>query len=221
MLPLGNRCKVFTASKCVHNRLDWAARPCRSVHTVGDGGDGHFGLVEVRVEALEHSARDHTVQFCHTVGVLREPQTEVCHVEAGGVVFRAKRHHFVYRNTRCELRSAILAGLQIAFDEVVFEAVDSCRYRGVRGEEGGCANNRQGSLPVFAFVHHLTDALHAEESCVTLVHVVHIRVRNTVDVAVALNGADAADAEHQLLLDAVLNIAAVETVGDDAEVLRV
>ena len=53
------------------------------------------------------------------------------------------------------------------------------------------------------------DALQAEEAGVTLVAVEDLR--EGVDL---LEGADAADAEEDLLLEAVLGVAAVETVGD-------
>ena len=56
------------------------------------------------------------------------------------------------------------------------------------------------------------DALEAEEPGVALVHVEHLGVD-----AEGLEGPDAADAQQDLLAEAVLDVAAVEAVGDGAE----
>ena len=57
--------------------------------------------------------------------------------------------------------------------------------------------------------HELADALEAEEPRVALVHVEHVGLQ-----AERAQGADAADAEHDLLAQAVVLVAAVEAVGD-------
>ena len=65
-------------------------------------------------------------------------------------------------------------------------------------------------------MHELADALEAEEAGVALVGVEHLAVD-----AEGVEGADAADAEEDLLAEPVLGLAAVEAVGDVAEVGRV
>ena len=63
-------------------------------------------------------------------------------------------------------------------------------------------------------VDELADALDAEEAGVALVGVEDLRRGRAGDRAVGAHGADAADAEQQLLLQPVLAAAAVEPVGD-------
>ncbi len=65
------------------------------------------------------------------------------------------------------------------------------------------------------------DAFGAEEAGVSLVHVEDVGVGQAVDARVGAHGADTADAGEDLLLDPVVLVAAVEAVGDPAQLLVV
>ena len=91
------------------------------------------------------------------------------------------------------------------------EAVDPGRHRRVGGEDapGPHGFDRLGERQALA--HELADPLQPEEAGVPLVGVEHLRLE-----AQRLQGADAADAEEDLLADAVLGVAAVEPIGHES-----
>ena len=64
----------------------------------------------------------------------------------------------------------------------------------------------------------LADPLQAEEARVALVGVEHLGLRVPGDRAVRADGAHPADADEDLLADALVLVAAVEPVGDAAQV---
>ena len=69
--------------------------------------------------------------------------------------------------------------------------------------------------------HVLADALQAQEAGVALVHVEDVRGRVALDRGEGADGAHPADAGQHLLLDPVVLVAAVEPVGDVAQVVLV
>ncbi len=90
------------------------------------------------------------------------------------------------------------------------EAVDASRDRGVGGEDGPGAHRLDGRVRVQALaLDQPPDALQAEEAGVALVGVEDLRLQ-----AERLQRAHPADAEQDLLPQAVLAAAAVEPVGD-------
>ena len=98
---------------------------------------------------------------------------------------------------------------------VAVEAVDAGRHRGVRGEHRAGAHRLQRLVEAETVVlDELADALDTEEARVALVGVEHLGRRRAGDLAVGADGAHAADAEQQFLLEPVLAPAAVEPVGD-------
>ena len=87
----------------------------------------------------------------------------------------------------------------------------------MRREDGGAADERLGLVEREAAAgHRLGDALRAEERGVALVH-----VRAGDLEAERLDGAQAADAEQDLLAEAVELVSAVELAGDAAQLGRV
>ena len=107
-------------------------------------------------------------------------------------------------------RHAALA--EVARHEVAREAVDAGRHRRVRREDRARAHDLQRVLGIAARVlDQAPHALDAEEAGVALVHVEH----RGLDAARG-ERLDAADAEQDLLAQAVLAVAAVEAVGDGA-----
>ena len=104
-------------------------------------------------------------------------------------------------------------------DEADREAVDARGHRGVGGEDGAGADGRERLLEVEAGVgHELADALEPEEARVALVGVEDLGRRVPGQPAERADRAHAADADEDLLADAVLRVAAVEAVGDLAQV---
>ena len=114
-------------------------------------------------------------------------------------------HQLVER--RCRTRAANDA--EVLLHQLGREAVDAGRHRCVRGEHTAGANDldrlgeRQARLDQFA------DALERQEAGVTLVGVEHLRVQ-----AERAQHPNATDAEDDLLAQAVLDVAAVQPVGD-------
>ena len=87
----------------------------------------------------------------------------------------------------------------------------------VGGEEAAGPHGLDGLVVAQARVlHELTDPLEAEEAGVALVGVEHLGVD-----AEGVERPHAADAEEDLLAQAVLGVAAVEAVGDRADLGRV
>ena len=100
---------------------------------------------------------------------------------------------------------------EVALHEVAREAVDARRHRRVRREHRARAHDLERMLGVDAVLHQHAHALHREQAGVALVHVED----GGLDAAGG-ERLDAADAEQDLLAQAVLAVAAVEAVGDRA-----
>ena len=131
-----------------------------------------------------------------------------------GVLARAvaERHELVEGDAALRGPAA-----EVGLDEGAGEAVDAGGDRGVGGEDRGGSGGLDGLVEGQAVVDDRpAHALEAEEAGVALVGVEHLGVD-----AERLEGPDAADAEEDLLAEAVLDVAAVEPVGDPAQVIGV
>ncbi len=167
---------------------------------------------------MEHFPADRAVQLGHPVGPLRQAQPHVRHVEhAWVVVLGAQRQDAVQRHAGQQA-----AVLEAAPDQVHREAVDAGRDRGVRREHRARAHRRQRLVEVQAgAADQFADPFQAQEAGVALVGVEDRSGRGPAgQVAVPADRAHAADAGQDLLADAVFLVAAVEAVGDAAQ-LRV
>ena len=196
---------------------DLARHPGRGVDAVGDRADRDLVVVEARPQAGEHPAADLAVQQAHAVGALAEPQAHDRHVEHGRVaalvVLGAEREDPLDRDA-----GAGVVAAEVLRDQLAREAVDARRAPGVwvvntvpaRAACSASSKVRPCGLD------ELADALEAEEAGVALVGVEHLGLGRAGDAAERAQGAHAADAEQQLLLQAVLAAAAVEPVGDVA-----
>ena len=192
---------------------DLARLPRVAVHAVGDRADRHLVGVEAVPEAAEHAARHRAVQLRHPVGALGQAQAHVRHVEHVRVVLRAEREHAVGRHAGQQVRVEVVA------DHVDREAVDARGHRRVRGEHGARPHGRQRLVEREARARaQLADALQAQVARVALVGVEDLGLRVPGDRAVRADGAHAADADEDLLADALVLVAAVEPVGDAAQV---
>ena len=89
------------------------------------------------------------------------------------------------------------------------------------GEHRAGPHHRQRGVEIQTGIDQFADALGAEESGVALVHVEHLGRGQPLDRGERADRAHAADAGQDLLLHAVFLIAAVEPVGDAAQVVLV
>ena len=189
------------------------------MHTVGHRGDGDIRGVEPWPELPEHPTTDLTVQLRHPVRALAEPQSHHRHVESAGrtalVVLGAEREHVVGGHGRQQL------GREVLGDERRLEAVDP------RGDGRMGGEHRPGAHDLKRFPEgqsdgdQVVDPFQPEEARMPLVGVEHLGRRGVGELGEELEGADAADAQQQLLQQAMLSPAAVETVGDRSEVVVV
>ena len=208
LVPLG---QDVTREEIVHLRR----HPGQRVDAVGDRRDRRLLLRHVRPQVGEHVAAHLTVQLRHGVRPAREPQSHDGHVEA--LVGRVagpmpERHQLVDRDA-----ALLRPRAEVLVDELPRKAVDAGGHRRVGGEDVAGPHRFDGLRVAQPVVHdRLPDAFEAEEAGVALVGVEHLRLD-----AERLQRADAADAEQDLLAQAVLDVAAVETVGHLTQVVRV
>ena len=99
--------------------------------------------------------------------------------------------------------------------------VDTGGDRRVGGEHRAGANHGQRGVEIQPGIDQFADALGAEESGVAFVHVEHLGRRQPFDGRERPDGSHPADAGQDLLLHAMLLVAAVETVGDPAQFVLV
>ena len=102
---------------------------------------------------------------------------------------------------------------QVAADQLNIKAVNTSGNGGVGGEDVGGADLSQRGVVIQALVHAFADTLQAQEASVSLIQVGNARTCQATGIAESVDGAHAADTQHQLLLDAVFRVAAVQTVG--------
>ena len=187
-----------------------AAEPAQQVYAVGDGDDGDLPHRELRPQVLEHLLRDRPVQPAHRVA------------EAG----RLDRQHG-HREPLVAIRGIappqahelleIDAGFAAVFVEVLpheprVEDVDARRNRGVRGEDVVVPRRLQRLLEAQApLLDQHPHPLQGQERRVPFVHVVHRRLQPQ-----RLQRPQAADAQHNLLADAHVVVAAVQRIGNAA-----
>ncbi len=189
-------------------RRDLGRRPGRRVHAVGDRLDRDFRERQVRHHAPPELARDARVQARHGVLVRREAHREDRHREE---LARLVAHLAAELEELVE-RDAELVDVpaEVLPQELRREHVDA-RGHGRVGREDVAGRRdlaRLGEGEVL-LLHETPDPLERDEGGVPLVDVPDRR-----GPAELLEGAQAADAEHDLLLEPHLEAAAVEARGD-------
>src|SRR4029079_15669958 len=98
---------------------------------------------------------------------------------------------------------------QVLFDEVERERIVARGHRSVRREDRRLADLGERLVEAPSAIDLLADPLQDDDPGVALVEVIHGRIRSERS-----KGAHAADAEHDLLLDAHLAVAAIEPGGE-------
>ncbi len=182
--------------------FELAAEPRAHVHAVRDRGDRHLVHRPVRPEVVPHLPRDGAVELRDAVRIRRRLERERRHPEDG--VFRvnlAERLELVPR-----VSAALDERLEVPAHELGIEHFVAGRNGRVRGEDRRCAQALERGVTVESFfLDELAQSLELEERRVALVHVEHRRLEPE-----RAQHADAADAEHELLAQPVLPVAAVQ-----------
>ena len=178
-------------------------RPGVGVHAVRHVVDRHFGLGKLGPEDAPHLPRHLAVQLADAVGQARGAQRQHGHAELRppGVVVAAQ----VEEPLAVESHPAPVVAEE-AIHQVEAERVVARGHRRVRGEQRIGADGPQRGVerqPLSS--HQLADALELQEGRVPLVHVPDGRLD-----AQRAQRAHAADAQHELLRDAHLHVAAVQ-----------
>ena len=189
--------------------------PGGAVDAVGDGPDRRLVLGDAGPQVGEHLAADLAVQGRHTVAALGQAHAHDRHVEAVGRLCAgpvAQRHERVHRD-------AALGGPagEVLLHELAGELVDARGHGGVGGEDGAGTDGLERLAEREAVgLQVVADPLQSQEPGVALVGVED----RDVD-AERGERPHAADAEQDLLAQPVLDVAAVEAVRDELQVLGV
>ena len=162
-------------------------------------------------ERRPHLARDLAVQIGDTVRVGGEAQREGRQPEAGLVAEAAQLQQALAVEPALGGEVA-----DVADDELLVEDLVARRNRRVRREDGRPPDRLERIIGVRTVRDERAQAFELEECRVPLVQVEDVRVDPE-----RRERADAADAEQQLLADAVLAIAAVERVGEPVDLEQV
>ena len=171
-------------------------------------------VADLGVDVLErrpHLARDLAVQRGDAVRVGGEAQRHGREPERFGLAELAEREQVLLGDARLVRERHDVAADQRGAEDLV--AGGDGR---VGGEDGGGLDVRDRVVGRHAVLDERADALDREEGGVALVHVEDVRVD-----AERLERTDAADAEQQLLADAVLAVAGVERVGEHLDLEQV
>ena len=187
--------------------------PRACVHAVRHRADRHLGSGTAGPETLPHLARHLAVQRGDAVRICRRAQRERRQAESALVRLGPSE------------RDELVPGEAAALDELGDVSLDECgiehlvprRHGRVRREDCRRAKPLQRRFSRQApILDELAQALQLEKCGVALVQVEDGRV----DTELAKH-AHARDAEHELLVQAVLTVAAVELVGDRPGPVRV
>src|SRR3569832_1913881 len=179
----------------------------RYVHAVGDIGYGIFLERYLRPHIAFLGRGDAVVDAAHPVVKTRAAQRERGLIEAvlaaGTAAEREELPH-----AHSELVDVLR---EIAHHQMLIEDVVTRGYRRVRGEHGAGRDELACNIERQAALHVLAYALENLECGVAFVDVPDGRLE-----AERAQRAYAADAEHDLLLDARVDVAAVQLIGDGA-----
>ena len=202
----------FGAEIAVVELIHFERNPTVEVDTVGDMTNGNFGFGQTRPDGIPHAAADGTVQFADGIAIAGESKGEDGHAKifvVGIGILAAEREEIAAADAE-----AVIEGGEVVIHEAGGKIVVSCRYGRVggkdqteRGEDAGFGERELLRL------HERANAFEVKECRVALVHVVDGRAQ-----AESGECADATDAEQNFLLDAHIEIAAIELRGDGAVV---
>ena len=194
---------------------DLGRDPGVGVHAVGDRPDGRLVRLQVGPQVAEHVPAHLAVELGDAVGPPGQAQAHDRHVER---LVRRVPGAVAEGYEVADLDPDLVApAAEVLLHQRQREAVDARGHRGVGGEDAAGPHRLDGLGVAEPVAHHqLADALQAQEPGVALVGVEHLGLD-----AHGLQRPDPADAQQDLLAQPVLGVAAVEPVGDAAQVVAV
>src|SRR5208337_799918 len=182
-------------------------KPAAEVNAVGNVPDGNLVHRDLRPEGLPHLPADLAMQLADAVGARCQSQSQDRHAEFAGPAQTAKIAKFAQgeaQPARC-LR-------KVAVDQLGREVIVPGVHRSVEGKDQTRRRQlaRLGETKLI-LVHQTCDVFQRQKGRMPFVHVINGGMKPQ-----RLQGAISADAEHDLLPDAHLPIAAIKLVGDMA-----
>jgi len=182
--------------------------PGAGVDPVGDALDRHLRERHVGPVRLPHPPRNFAVEPAHAVRPGSGPKRQERHVE---LLVRILRVPAAVADELVAGKAQLLVeAVEVLFHELRIEDVDPRRHRRMGREDGPRPDEFERLLEREAVPPHgVPDPLEGQEGGVPLVHMADGRLDPQ-----GAEGAQAADAEDDLLLDARLLVSAVELVGD-------
>ena len=196
------------------NLSPFRSTPSGEMNAVGDVADmALFGIIAVP-DAVEHLLADLAMQPAHAINLLTSVAGECAHAELLTVVVGIRAAHsdeFIPTDTQ-HLRIAA----HVLAEEFLVEVVVTGRHGSVYGIERRGTNDFECLVECQAITDVVAQALQVAECGMSLVAMVNVLLD-----AELLEQKHTANAEKNLLLQAVLPIATIEGMGDGLVELRV
>src|SRR5579884_4187658 len=144
------------------------SHPRECVDAVGDVSNRDLVNFGPRPEELPHLARDLAVELTHAIMQACQFQCEDSHAVDGApaVIFASNLHELIAGQPEF-----VRVRAEVLIDEVVVEGVIACRNRGMRREEGICANRFACFIETQPCCHQFATPLEGEEGSMSLVDV--------------------------------------------------
>ena len=197
----------------LHQVRPGGGHPSGQVHAIGHIPDMEL-LREVSLpDGSKHLARHLTVELTYTIRLLAGIECQDAHGE-----FLMRAGSLTTKIGQILEGDMELVGVvpDILRKEGLVEVIMSCRHRSVTGIETGGADQLQCLIEVETALHHMSHTLQSHKGGVSLIGMVYIGLD-----AEETKHLYTADAEHILLLHAVLPVASIELMSDLTIPLRV
>ena len=193
---------------------DAVADPGVGVHAVGDRPDRHLVDGDVGPQPLNISRLTAPCSWATPLlrPARRRPITAMLKRSSSGSSVAVAEGHQLVEGDAAPTSAKVVKYFSISSQR---EPVDAGRHRGVGGEHAAGAHGLDRLGERQARLDQLADPLERQEAGVALVGVEHLRVQ-----AERPQRPHAADAEHDLLAQPVLDVAAVQAVGDRRDLRR-
>ena len=188
--------------------------PCGEVNTVGNIANvALLGIVAVP-DASKHLLADLAVQPANAVNLLTGVASEGRHTEALALVVGIHAAHADELVPRNAQELGITA--HVLREQLLVEVVVTSGNGSVNGVERAYANQLESLGEAETFLNVVNQALYVAQSCVTLVAVVNVLLDTEL-----LEQQNTTDTEQDLLLQTVLPVTTIKSVGDGTVELAV
>ena len=175
---------------------------------IGDADDGNLVNRNLGPYLLPYFPGDSCMELADTIGPVGQTHGQNSHAKVAVAIVRIdppEPQEFVPRNAQARIVIA-----EIAVHQIRVEPVDASRHRCVGGEHVSCRGRLTGLGEGQAVLfHQQPHPLQGQKGRMSLVHVAYggSQIQR-------LQGADATDAQEDLLADAHVVVAAIELVRD-------